>query len=87
MLVPSTDSVEKELAMMTDGESVIRSCEALSPGDVVEAWHDGRLIHSGRVMRILPTMGMFWILCARTGASKLVDLTASDVVRVRPRMS
>jgi hypothetical protein len=70
--------------MMTAGQPLIRSCEALSPGDVVEAWHDGRLLHSGRVTRILPTMGMFWILCGRTGARKLVDLAASDVVQVRP---
>lgn len=27
-------------------------------------------------------MGMFWILCARTGARKLVDLEASTIIRV-----
>jgi hypothetical protein len=61
---------------------IIRSCAALSAGDEIEAWHDGRLLHRGRVTRILPSMGMFWILCARTATCKLVDLEASEIIRV-----
>jgi hypothetical protein len=63
-------------------ESTIRTCEALANGDEIEAWHDGRLLHRGRVSQTLPSMGMFWIVCARTGARKLVDLEASEIIRV-----
>lgn len=68
--------------MATAHETTILSGEALSSGDEIEAWHDGRLIHKGRVSQTVPSMGMFWIVCARTGARKLVDLDASDVIRV-----
>lgn len=63
-------------------ESAIRSCEELANGDEIEAWHEGRFLHRGRVSQVLPSMGMFWIMCARTGARKLVDLEASVVIRV-----
>lgn len=63
-------------------ESTVRTCEELTHGDEIEAWHDGRLLHTGRVSQTLPSMGMFWILCARTGARKLVDLEASEIIRV-----
>jgi hypothetical protein len=63
-------------------ESIIASCEALATGDEIEAWHNSRLLHKGRVSRTLPTMGMFWIICARTGTRKLVDLEATKIIRV-----
>lgn len=63
------------------------SCAALLIGDEIEAWHDGRLIDVGRVSRILPTMGMVWIVCARTGTQKLVDIQTSTVVRVEAAVS
>lgn len=63
-------------------DSTIRTCGALTHGDEIEAWHDGRLLHRGRVTQTLPSMGMFWIVCARTGARKLVDLEASEIIRV-----
>jgi hypothetical protein len=54
-------------------ESTIRTCEALANGDEIEAWHEGMLLHRGRVSQTLPSMEMFWIVCARTGARKLVE--------------
>jgi hypothetical protein len=66
----------------TAQESTIRTCDALTHGDQIEAWHDGRLLHRGKVSQTLPSMGMFWIVCARTGARKLVDLEASEIIRV-----
>jgi hypothetical protein len=66
----------------TAQESTIRTCDALTDGDHIEAWHDGRLLHRGRVSQTSPTMGMFWIVCARTGVRKLVDLEASEIIRI-----
>jgi hypothetical protein len=68
--------------MPTAPEPTIRTCDALTNGDHIEAWHDGRLLHRGRVSRTLPTMGMFCIVCARTGVRKLVDLEASEIIRI-----
>lgn len=63
-------------------EATIRTCEELTHGDEIEAWHEGRLLHRGTVSQTLPTMGMFWIVCSRTGTRKLVDLEASDIIRM-----
>lgn len=65
-------------------EPTIRTCDALANGDEIEAWHCGRLLHRGRVIQTLPSIGMFWILCTRTGVRKLVDLEASEIIRVAP---
>jgi hypothetical protein len=61
--------------------SIIRSCAALSHGDEIEAWHDGRLLQWGRVIQTVPSMQVVWIICARTGTRQLVDLEASKVIR------
>jgi hypothetical protein len=59
----------------------IRDCSELSAGDNIEAWHKGRLFHRGRVTRILPSTGLFWIEDSRSGSNKLLDVEALDVVR------
>lgn len=68
--------------MPTSKESTIRTCEELTHGDVIEAWQGGRLLHNGSASQTLPSMGMCWIVCARTGARKLVDLEAPEIIRV-----
>lgn len=68
--------------MAATKESTIRTCGELTHGDDIEAWHDDRLLHRGRVSQTLPSMGMFWIVCARTGTRKLVDLEASEIIRI-----
>ena len=68
--------------MAATKESTIRTCEELMHGDDIDTWQDGRLLHRGRVSQTLPSMGMFWIVCARTGARKLVELEASAIIRV-----
>jgi hypothetical protein len=68
--------------MATAQEPTIRTCDALRHGDHIEAWYEGRLLQRGRVSQTLPTMGMFWIVCARTGVRRLVDLEASEIIRV-----
>lgn len=68
---------------MTAGhEQSIRSAAELSAGDEVEAWHNGRLFHRGPVLRVLPSVGLFWIRDGRSGSRRLLDLEAFDVVRV-----
>lgn len=67
-------------------ENVIRSCAQLATGDEVEAWHNGKLFHRGRVTQTIPLMELFWILDARTGARKLLDVEALEIVRRGPAL-
>ena len=61
--------------------TMIRTCGELAAGDQIEAWHNGKLFHRGRVTQTIPLMELFWILDARTGARKLLDVEALDIVR------
>ena len=54
----------------------------LQPGDCIEAWHNGKLFHQGRVTDVVPQLDLFWILDARTGTRRLLDPEALEIVRV-----
>lgn len=62
----------------------IRDCTELSAGDNVEAWHKGRLFHRGTVTRVLPSTGLFWIEDLKSGAQRLLDVEALDIVLADP---
>lgn len=62
--------------------SIVRSCAELADGDEIEAWRFGKLLHRGKVSQILPSVEMIWIVCARTGTRKLVDMEAAAIIRV-----
>lgn len=61
--------------------TAIRTCSELSPGDRIEAWREDRVIHRGRVLAVIPEMGLFWILDSRTGTRQLLDLRQLRVLR------
>lgn len=65
--------------MTADAE--VRSCSELSVGDHVEALRDGRVLHRGRVLAVVPAMELFWILDVRTGTRQLLDLDMLSVLR------
>lgn len=67
--------------MAVDRDRIIHSCSELSPGEEIEAWRSGRLIHRGRVSYTLPSMSMAWIIDARNGTRSLLDLEDLEVVR------
>lgn len=64
------------------GNAKVRKCSELSAGEEIEAWHKGRLFHRGRVAETIPSTDLFWIVDSRTGARKLLDVEALDIVRV-----
>ena len=67
---------------MTAGkEQTVRAAADLSAGDEIEAWHNGRLFHRGPVLRVLPSVGLFWIRDGRTGTRRLLDVEALDIVK------
>lgn len=68
--------------MGEDGDLQVRSLAELAAGDEIEAWHRGRLAHQGRVVSTLPDIDLFWIIDARTGARRLLDLEQLSVRRV-----
>lgn len=51
-------------------------------GDYIEAWHNGKLFHQGRVTDVVPKLDLFWILDARTGTRRLLDPEVLEIVRV-----
>ncbi|MDQ0632782.1 hypothetical protein QFZ40_000691 [Arthrobacter pascens] len=54
----------------------------LQTGDYIEAWHNGKLFHQGRVTVVVPKLDLFWIVDARTGTRRLLDPEALVIVRV-----
>jgi hypothetical protein len=68
--------------MMTDEDLEVRSCAELSAGEEIEAWHRGRLAHRGTVASTLEQIDLIWIIDARTGARRLLDLEQLSVRRI-----
>ncbi|WP_200951902.1 hypothetical protein [Arthrobacter sp. Soil736] len=68
--------------MMTDEDLEVRSCAELSAGEEIEAWHRGRLAHRGTVASTLEEIDLLWIIDARTGARRLLDLEQLSVRRI-----
>ena len=68
--------------MTVDVEQQVTSCEELSVGDKVEAWHNGKLFHRGEVIRTVAATDLFWILDERTGTRRLIDAEVLVIRRV-----
>lgn len=68
--------------MAPERDRLIRNCEDLTPGVLVQAWQCDRLVHFGRVSQPVPSMGMIWIIDARNGVRRLVGTAEFDVVQV-----
>jgi hypothetical protein len=68
---------------MTDEQAAgtVHDLGNLSPGDMIEAWHEGRRYNRGKVLQTVPSMGMFWILDTGSGTRKLIDFEA---LHIRP---
>jgi hypothetical protein len=64
--------------MVADAE--VRSSSQLSVGDRVETRRDGRVLHRGRVLAVVPALELFWILDPRTGTRQLLDLEMLTVL-------
>ncbi|MFC8039814.1 hypothetical protein ACFUOZ_10710 [Paenarthrobacter sp. NPDC057355] len=54
---------------------------ALSPGDYVQAWHNGRLYHQGTVVKTVAGTDLFW-LNDQTGTRRLLDMESMEIVTV-----
>lgn len=52
----------------------------LQAGDYIEAWHNGKLFHHGRVTDVVRSLELIWIRDARTGTRKLLDPEALEIV-------
>lgn len=52
----------------------------LQAGDHIQAWHNGKLFHHGRVTDVVRSLELVWILDAVTGKRKLLDPEALEIV-------
>ncbi|MGP4033496.1 hypothetical protein [Pseudarthrobacter sp. 1C304] len=68
--------------MTVDVGQQVQSCEELLVGDPIEAWHNGKLFHRGKVIRTVADTDLFWILDERTGTRRLIDAEVLVVRRV-----
>lgn len=57
----------------------ISSNSELSPGDCIEAYYKGTLVHRGVVTDIAPNQELFWILDVLTGGRRLLDTTEFEI--------
>lgn len=64
------------------GEEFPAMPEDLSPGDVVEAWRGGRLLHRGRVTDVAANQGLLWIMDTVSGSRRLLDHSELEITRV-----
>jgi hypothetical protein len=71
----------EEQAMAAEEARRVHSSSELSVGDEIEAWHNGKLFHRGRVNQTVESMDLFWILDSRTGARRLIDVEALVILR------
>lgn len=55
---------------------------ALQVDDYIQAWHNGKLFHQGRVTDVVRSLDLIWILDVGTGTRKLLDPEALEIVRV-----
>ncbi|WP_416418497.1 hypothetical protein [Paenarthrobacter aromaticivorans] len=53
---------------------------ALSPGEYIEAWHNGRLYHRGTVLKTVAGTDLFWLQDAETGSRRLLDMESLEIV-------
>lgn len=60
----------------------VQSSAELAVGDEIEAWHRGRVAHRGTVSSTFRDIDLFWIIDARTGTRRLLDLEQLSVRRV-----
>ena len=67
--------------MTAEDEQQVLSCEELSVGDEIEAWHNGKLFHRGEVIRTVAATDLFWIVDERTGIRRLIDAEALVIRR------
>ncbi|WP_190243169.1 hypothetical protein [Arthrobacter globiformis] len=68
--------------MIEQDKLEVRSGAELAVGDEIEAWHRGRLAHRGTVSSTIQDIDLVWIIDARTGARRLLDLEQLSVRRV-----
>ena len=68
--------------MTAEDARQVQSCEELSVGDQIEAWHNGKLFHRGEVIRTVAATDLFWILDEKTGTRRLIDAEALVILRV-----
>ena len=54
---------------------------ALSQGDYIEAWHNGRLYPPGTVVKTVAGTDLFW-LNDHTGTRRLLDMESLEIVTV-----
>ncbi|GAB5078441.1 hypothetical protein [Arthrobacter sp. AD-310] len=70
---------------MTSDEWAAGPCRALEPGDAIDVFYKGSLVHRGTVLGAAPGGGPVWMLDTLTGDRRVLNLTELEIVRLAPR--
>lgn len=70
---------------MASDEDAARCCRALEPGDAIDVFYKGSLVHRGPVLGTAPGGGLVLMLDILTGDRRLLDLPELEIVRLAPR--
>lgn len=65
----------------------ISDVNQLRTDDEIQTRHRGAVLHQGRVLEIMATLGVFWILDSSLGTRKLIDMTEHNVWSMPARNS
>lgn len=57
----------------------IRDVGSLHLDNEIQIRNAGTILHSGRVVEIMPLLGVFWILDSILGTRKLIDVSEDSV--------
>ena len=74
----------RPLGMTTHDGMAAGSPVELRPGDAVEAYCNGRMVHRGPIVDAVPQCGLLWILDTVTGSRHLLHMSEVEVVRLPP---
>lgn len=70
---------------MTTNDYPAPGSSELVPGDAIEAFYKGSLVHRGPVTEAAPDGGLLWILDTLTGRRCLLQVSELEVVRLPAR--
>jgi hypothetical protein len=66
----------------TPDEAAKQQVTELQVGEQIQAWHNGKMNHSGTVLRTFPSLGLITLSSSKATQTRLLDANVLQIVRV-----
>lgn len=66
----------------TPDEATKQQVTELQVGEQIQAWHNGKIYHSGTVLRTFPSLGLITLSSSKATQTRLLDANVLQIVRV-----